>query len=149
MYKRSFDARSDDQRPRSGHGSHLRKYFHDSYDDDANYAREQRQLARRNDDDDRVRYDDQRGHGDRRDYDDDQYNRSSQQSRGAENGEKQLEGLCGKEKMDIAATAIGAVAGAFLGHEAGHGKPIGTLGGAVLGGLSANAVEHGHLKSVA
>ena len=62
-----------------------------------------------------------------------------------EEGER-LKGPWGKEKKDLAATAIGAVAGAFLGHEAGHGKPMGILGGAVLGGISANAMEHAHIK---
>ena len=40
----------------------------------------------------------------------------------------------------IGASAVGALAGGFLGHEVGHGK-MSTIGGAILGGLGANLIE--------
>ncbi len=50
----------------------------------------------------------------------------------------------GASEESYVATGVGAVAGAFLGSEATKGKkngPIATILGAVLGGLSANAID--------
>ena len=50
----------------------------------------------------------------------------------------------GGSEESYVATGVGAVAGAFLGSEATKGKkngPVATILGAVLGGLSANAID--------
>lgn len=47
----------------------------------------------------------------------------------------------------LAATVVGGAGGAFAGHKYAGGA-LGTLGGAVVGALGANAVEHGVKKSV-
>ena len=50
----------------------------------------------------------------------------------------------GASEESYVATGVGAVAGAFLGSEATKGKkngPVATILGAVLGGLSANAID--------
>ena len=63
------------------------------------------------------------------------------------NGNKALDKVkhsFGASEESYVATGVGAVAGAFLGSEATKGKknaPMATLLGAVLGGLSANAID--------
>ena len=49
----------------------------------------------------------------------------------------------GASDTNYVASVLGMVAGGFLGGEAVKGErgPLGVLGGAVLGGLSANAIE--------
>ena len=46
-----------------------------------------------------------------------------------------------KDRKDVGATALGAIAGGFIGHEVGHGRNVGTLIGAALGGFGANYAE--------
>lgn len=49
----------------------------------------------------------------------------------------------GASDQNYIASVLGMVAGGFLGGEAmkGERSPLGVIGGAVLGGLSANAIE--------
>ena len=49
----------------------------------------------------------------------------------------------GASDANYVASVLGMVAGGFLGGEAvkGERSPLGVIGGAVLGGLSANAIE--------
>ena len=153
LYRRSFDAVPNDARStRSGNDSRPERHHHhrDSYydDDAAFYYEKQRQVGRPRDE-----YEDPYGARVDGGYHDNggrsQRSRRSHRHRDEDDeseAKKRLSGLCGKETKDVAATVVGALGGAFVGHEASHGKGFGTLGGAVLGGLSANAIEHSHLK---
>ena len=155
LYRRSFEPVPDDQSSRSAAGRSHHSHGHHDDDDDSYDYKSQGQISRPRDEypdsssgrsRGQSRGQSRGGRYSQTGYDSTEGSPIGREGDGSEEGKRRLSGAVGKEKKDIAATLIGAAAGAFLGHESTQGKGFGTLGGALLGGLSANAIEHRHLK---